>query len=430
MIKLTNILPESKTKISRLHLLIIVLFLALFAFPLYPLKVTNVILMLVSALTLIAFIIKPFPIGKIVIRNLVFILPFLPFLVEFCISASNNTARFELEQKLFFFTAPLIIPILLQLTGFRNFRLALLIFAFSVSALIIYSIIALSINGILFSSTAYENGAYLLRLNFEKISGLHPTYYSLFAISSACFFYQASFFVKRLARSSCFILAIMLFISVLFLAARIAFITGAIFLFLLIIDSKLAWQRKLILAFSAFAFLVIACVVVPSLKNRFSEIVSWKTDQTGNADSFSQRTIILDCSLKVFSENIIWGTGSRNSQQQLNSCYCSKGWTSGGEQCFNSHDQYLSMGIKYGLVMLLVFITCLFIVFRKIFVLPEGKYFGLAIILFFLSESLLERQMGVYFFGLISLLLYNMNYSKNLAESLKQTVPTPNSAII
>jgi O-antigen ligase len=209
----------------------------------------------------------------------------------------------------------------------------------------------------------------------------------------------------------------MLFISVLFLAARIAFITGAIFLFLLIIDSKFTWQRKLILTFSAFAFLVIACIMVPSLKNRFSEIVSWKTDQTSNADSFSQRTIILDCSMKVFSENLLWGTGSRNSQQQLNNCYCSKGWTAGGEQRFNSHNQYLSIGIKYGLVMLLVFILCLLIIFRKIFVLPEGKYFGFAIILFFLSESILERQMGVYFFGLISLLLYNICYSKNFAES-------------
>jgi hypothetical protein len=221
----------------------------------------------------------------------------------------------------------------------------------------------------------------------------------------------------------------MLFISVLFLAARIAFITGAIFLFLLVIDSKLAWQRKLILTFSAFALLSIVCFVVPSLKNRFSEIVSWKTDQTSNADSFSQRTIILDCSLKVFSENMLWGTGSRNFQQQLNNCYCSKGWTAGGVQAFNSHNQYLSIGIKYGLLIMLVFITCLFIVFRKIFVLPEGKYFGLAIILFFLSESILERQMGVYFFGLISLLLYNICYSKNITESLEQTVFIPYSAI-
>lgn len=421
MIKLTNILPESNTKISRLHLLIIILFLALFAFPLYPLKVTNMILMLASVLTLIAFFIKPFPIGKIIIRNLVFILPFLPYLFEFCISGFNPTARFEFETKLFFFTAPFFIPVLLQLTGFRNFKLALLIFALSVSVLTLYSIVALLLNGVLFSATSYENGAYLLRFNFERISGLHPTYYSIFALSSACFFFQASFGLKRFFQFCCYILAILLFISVLFLAARIAFITGAIFLFIWIINFKLLWWKKLTLTFSAFALIVLVCFVVPSLKNRLSEIVSWKTDQTSYTDSFSQRTIILDCSLRVFSENILWGTGSRNSQQQLNNCYCSDGWQAGSVQNFNPHNQYLSIGIKYGLVMMLVFITCLFIIFRKIFYLPEGKYFGLAIILFFLSESMLERQMGGYFFGLISLLLYNICYSKTLVDTVHKT---------
>jgi len=46
-------------------------FVALFAFPLYPLKVTNVLFMCFAALTLINYFRRPFPVGKLFLMNLV-----------------------------------------------------------------------------------------------------------------------------------------------------------------------------------------------------------------------------------------------------------------------------------------------------------------------------------------------------------------------
>jgi len=112
------------------------------------------------------------------------------------------------------------------------------------------------------------------------------------------------------------------------------------------------------------------------------------------------------------------GTGSENFQQKLNDCYTVKGWHEGASQNFNPHNQYLLLGINYGIMELIFFGICLFLIFRNIYTFPEGKYFMVAIIFFFFTESILERQMGVYFFGLISLLLYNVNLESNFLLNL------------
>jgi O-antigen ligase len=416
MTKFTSILQEGNKKTNRLHLLLSLLFLALCCFPLFPFKITNIILILLSALTLMAYIFKPVPLGKTILRNLVFILPFTPYLVEYCIFGFNHAAHFEFEKKIFFFTAPFFIPLFIQITGFKNYKIALLTFALSVSALSIYSLINLLIHGIPFFADAYINGAFLLRENFEQVSGLHPTYYSIFALTSACYLFFASASAKGWARYTSIALALLLIIIVLFLAVRIAFITGVIFLFIWILNSKRARLKKTIFTLSALVLITIISFSVPSLKNRLGEFVSWRTGQNSDVTTVTQRTTILECSLKLFSKNFLFGTGSRNSQQDLNDIYKSEGWSRGAEQSFNPHNQYLSIGINYGLLMLLIFITCLFIIFRKIVEIPEGKYFALAVLLFFLSESMIERQMGVYFFGLIALLLFNTNQDYKIID--------------
>ncbi len=416
MIKLTNILPVNNNKVNRLHLLTTAFFLALFTFPVLPLKVTNILLMSLAAFTLFSFFLKPFPVGKLILRNLVFVIPFLPYLVELCISGFNPAARFEFEKKILFFTAPLIIPLFMKVTGFKNYRLAFLIFSFSVVALTIYTFSLVFIKGIPFADTAYENGAFIFRDSFEKFSGLHPTYFSIFALTSACFLCFASDSRSTAFRVSCYVLAALLFVAVLLVAVRIAFITAAVFLLVWIIKSKLSLKGKFSMGVSVVAVMLLLSVCLPSLKNRFSEIGSSATTGSLDENTVSQRMMILHCSLQVFSDNIWTGTGSRHFQEKLNDCYNSQGWTMSTQRNFNPHNQFLSEGVNYGIFALLVFLACLFIIFRRVFRMDEGLYFSIAIILFFLSESMLERQMGVYFFGLIAILIYNLQISNGHAS--------------
>ncbi len=417
MIKLNNILPLNNNKINRLHLLATVLFLALFAFPLFSMHLTNVILMALSALTLVSLLIKPISIKKPILWNLVFVLPFIPYLVELLITGFNPVVRFEFEKKLFFFTAIFIIPVFIEITGFKNYKLALLIFSLSVLMLCLYSFTALFFKGIPFSASSYENGSYILRHNFEKFSGLHSTYYSVFALSSAWFLSYSLFEGKKTLRVACKIMSAILLISVLYLAVRIAFFTLGVFILVSIIESRNAIWRKLLMVLAAIALMGTVSFVVPSLKNRLSEFLTLEVGPTNNDNTIFQRTMIIDSSMKIFSENFWAGTGSEHFQKELNNCYSLNKWKEGAVLNFNPHNQYLSIGINYGIFILILFVACLFVIFRKLFKLPEGKYFCIAIVFFFLTESMLERQMGVYFFGLIAVLLYNIQPFESVSSS-------------
>jgi len=112
------------------------------------------------------------------------VIPFIPYLVELCVSGFDPVARFEFEKKLLFFTAPFIIALFIKMSGMKGFLVHFTVFTFSVTALFLYTLAVMLFKGIPLTEAAYENGAYILRSNFEVISGLHPTYYSLFAVFS------------------------------------------------------------------------------------------------------------------------------------------------------------------------------------------------------------------------------------------------------
>jgi O-antigen ligase len=413
MIRLKNIFPE-KGRLQGLHTALTVLFLALFAFPVFPLKVTNILLILIAAGSLLAYFSKPFSLRRPALRNLIFVIPFIPYLIEFVISGFDKTAHFEFEKKLFFFTAPFFIPLCMQVLDFKNYRLPLRIFAFSVTVLTLFSFVVMLFEGTVFLAAAYENGAYLLRRSFETISGIHPTYYSLFALFAACILIEYAASLQRSLRILVIISVVLLFVFVIFIAVRIAVITGFAFLAIWMIKSKLNFNKKIIFVLGGLVTMTALVFLIPSVRNRFSEILSWKNETAIKGNTISQRVMIINCSAKVFGKNFLVGTGSRYFQEKLNKCYAAAECSNCDKQSFNPHNQYLSIGINYGIFFMIFFLIFLFMIFRKALKVPVGIYFTVAVILFFFSESMLERQMGVYFFGLMALLFYNLEDSETV----------------
>ncbi len=408
MIKLSDILPEQNKAHYRLHLITTLLFLALFVFPLLPLKVANLILMAFSAMTLLCYLLQPKPLGKILLLNLVFVLPFLPYLIEYGISGFDTVAQFEFEKKLFFFTAPLFIPLFIKLTGFKNYKAALLLFSASIVLLSIFSIGCLCFEGIPFNYASYENGAYILRNHFEKITAQHPSYFSLMAMCAAAFIGYSNVRNNNIWRIIKYCCIGLLLLMILFLAAKIAMVSCAAFLIIWLIQRKWTMLKKVVAGFGIISILLVLILCIPSLKQRFNEVGAWASQEPKAGNTIEQRDMIIDCSINVFLDHWLTGTGNRYSQPALNECYQSKGFIIDSQSSFNAHNQYLSMGINYGIVGLLLFLGCLVLIFRKVFKFPVGIYFGIAVLIFLMSESMLERQMGVYTVGLIALLLFNM----------------------
>jgi O-antigen ligase len=405
MTLLTGISASKNPKIHALFQANGLVFLALFAFPLYPMHAANALLMLFCALSLASYLVKPFPLSKILLRQLVFILPFLPYLIELIASGFAPIARFEFEKKLFFFTAVLFIPLFIHATGFKAYKHALLIFVGTVTGLMLYGISVLLAQGIPFNEAAYANGSFMLRHTFEQATGIHSTYFALFALASAAFLYART----GKWRLPSLITAGLLTAFTLYLAVRIAFVAFITLTLYAIITYPTHVRRKIVLVGVALIIMVGVAFLMPSLRNRLAEFSGFTPETIEHSNTISQRVAISTCSWNVFTENLLTGTGSRCFQCCLNKCYTSRNWPEGAAQNFNPHNQFLSFGVSYGIGGLLLFAVCLFIIFYRIRHVAEGRYFSLIILLFFLTESLLERSMGVYFFGLLGLMLYNMN---------------------
>jgi hypothetical protein len=149
------------------------------------------------------------------------------------------------------------------------------------------------------------------------------------------------------------------------------------------------------------------------LRSRGEEVRNYFYSTSVNQNTINQRELIFDCNLKVVANNFWTGTGARNSQKALDFCYYSHSMGNIGNDKYNSHDQFFTLLINYGIIELILFLTMLIVLLYYTKGFNFGLIFILSSILIMLSESILERQMGTYFFVLFSLLFLSFN-KKNM----------------
>jgi len=155
------------------------------------------------------------------------------------------------------------------------------------------------------------------------------------------------------------------------------------------------------LIISALVLLFVLSITIPSIKNRLNEFVSWHNNKTETGNTIAERYTIFNCALKVFHDNIWLGTGSSNFQQSLNDCYKSKGWNEEHSRISTLIINFLSIGICYGLPWLIGFLACLLLSSEKYWKYKDCIFYVLPLLMFFCSESLLERQDGSIFLRIL-----------------------------
>ncbi|MBK6986491.1 MAG: hypothetical protein IPH32_17950, partial [Bacteroidetes bacterium] len=137
------------------------LFVALFSFPVMPIKCINVFFIGFMVLTLFFFL-KEKPKWQFSDFKFygLFILPFIPYLVEFIMFHDDKIIQFELEKKALFFGAPFVFYISSILKSKLELRNAINCFISSVSILSIVSFLYLLFSGNLISISSFQNGAF------------------------------------------------------------------------------------------------------------------------------------------------------------------------------------------------------------------------------------------------------------------------------
>ena len=384
-----------------------VVFLCLFAFPVIPIKLINGFFICFMTLTLF-FYIKEKPKFNFSAFKLyaLFILPVIPYLIEFLLYRNNQVIRFEFEKKLLFFVAPIIFYLSTCLNSKLEIKHAVNCFIGSVAILSFITVLNLLFLGNVFSEATYQNGAFEFRKSFEELSGQHPIYYGLYSTTASLwiiyYFDKYSKYLKFVLGTSLFF---MLLLNVLIASKMplMILILGLIWIAYKKIDSK----RNLAFIYtSSLVLIIVTSLIIPSLRNRLLEIPNYFYNQNPN-NTIIERSIIFKCSKSIFIEDFLTGIGARNTQGLIDYCYIWIKFYKGLNTHFNSHNQYLTLGINYGIGVIVLFVGLLIMLYRKLKNFPIGFIYLCSSVLIMCTESILERQMGIYyflFFGLLFLL--------------------------
>jgi preprotein translocase subunit SecG len=265
------------------------------------------------------------------------------------------------------------------------------------------------------SISSYQNGAFELRKSFEELAGQHPIYYGLFSTTASLW---VLFFFNKYSKNLQWLLGISVFFMILLnllIAAKMPLLILVIGL-LWVAYKKISDRNKLALVYVLFfGIIFIAIMFIPSLNNRLGEVTDFFVNATAN-NTVLERFVVFNCSKMVFAQDFYLGIGSRNAQNLLDFCYVYFKFYKGYSIHLNSHNQYLTFGISYGIGIMSLFIGILLVLFQRFRKNPLGVIFWFCSVAIMFTESILERQMGIYyflFFGLLFLLPFQSKYTTN-----------------
>ncbi len=349
----------------------------------------------------------------------------LLFLIFFCLhiigvfySSNKDSALFDIQIKLPMLILPLIF-IFLPKSFLTKDKLWL--YALSIIAGLIITIFYCFSFGIV---RAVSNSLPLLpEIIYTKLSAnFHPSYLSLFAATGLVLMYKIplnnifpNFNKSGLIKS---ILIVLISIFLIMLNSRTGFILMVISYLWILIDMFFVRKRK-VLAISTALIVSLSLLLVLNtniLSQRYNNAIN-NIGQTNNIEpemsSMSQRNFIYSNSLNLISENIVFGVGTGDVKSTFENLYERENIHF--HSYLNAHNQYLQTTIALGLIGLLIFLSLFF--FPMIKMIKEKEFFLLTIFLLigfsFLFESMLERNMGTYFFALIYVLSNSYLYKED-----------------
>lgn len=194
-------------------------------------------------------------------------------------------------------------------------------------------------------------------------------------------------------------------------------------LFWIIIKNKKYWLGLAGMGI-LIAVALLAVLTVPGLKNRFentkTDINKYKTGQDLNHYSISMRLEALKTSWNLYKKSPVLGVGAGDLESEMKAQYRLQQSTLLEENMKQPHNQFLqeltTTGLPGFLLLLFIFIFPLFSRHLK-----ENLLFFVFLLVCFTAfqvESVIERQVGIAFFGLFYLVLPFFRNVENKQEDL------------
>lgn len=251
-----------------------------------------------------------------------------------------------------------------------------------------------------------------LNYNFVGNLDLHPAYIGLFIVLALYYTLFSNLVSKKLKG----IIVLILFIFLFQLVARNAIILALIFFTYFLITLK---KKTPIIIYSiSIVVIVLSILFHPSnyLRNKFFNLENTETTVVN-----SNRFVRLKASYEVFKEAPILGVGPGKDNILRKESYLRMNDMVAYNNNYNSHNQFMEFLSTYGLFGFLIFCTVIIFVVLKIAKSDNKKLFLLIFAFAFscLTESVIERSMGIKYFGLIlGIIWWHLLYFKNESNIL------------
>ncbi|MDA8591367.1 O-antigen ligase family protein [Flavobacteriaceae bacterium] len=193
-------------------------------------------------------------------------------------------------------------------------------------------------------------------------------------------------------------ISLILIVLFLFFLSRKGVIIAAVFSTLFLFKEKFLKNGILLALFTALLIFII-----PSTRKRMYSLFNQESYVEKNeTNSTNNRINIYKCAIKKIKEKPFLGYGINDDKKALYNCYKENLYYL-NENKFNTHNQYLSVLMKSGIIGLIIFMFMLVYNLRMA-VITNDRLFLVLLIYFtaiMMFENILERQNGVMIFSFI-----------------------------
>jgi O-antigen ligase len=240
----------------------------------------------------------------------------------------------------------------------------------------------------------------VMRVDTGKWS-IHPIYLSMHCSIAILF----GFYILRGTLSKikiALVLAMMLILFLfLFLYAKKGPMLALVAVFTLFILFQKRSKLIRVYVFAIIGFIALT-LLIPRTREKFMEMQHIEVLKEGKVTSTNIRYTIYNVAQELIGESLITGYGVGDYNNKLDEKYKSLGDDILVRGSFNSHNQYFSLLLIGGIVVLVAFLIMMGL--NLVFAIRFNNQLLILVLIFYgiamLTENILEREGGVIFFGL------------------------------
>lgn len=393
-----------RIKFEKLFIFSIALLLLTLPMPKYNLSTQALILLVISWFGVNSFQKKK----ELFVKNLkiIILLSSIFLVMLFGMIYTENLAGGieQLKDKLPF----LLLPILIATSPST-----LLSNKYSFIKIFSLSVILMAVFGLLKSLYLYYTGMgnYFVYDKLSFILNKHTTYYSLYCVIAISYFLYDLLFIKKTPRIISVLSVLFLLFFIYLLSVRIA-IVALIIIAIYFIKIKITNRsNKVFLSLLVILSLVSTLIFSSNYVERFESIKN-NPDKIAENNEFNTRIIHWKSALQTVSGiDYFIGKGTGDGKKNLYKQYKKNGFLIGYEKKYNVHNQYLEFLLSNGLIAILAYISILLI--TLVYSIRVNDIFGILVVLLFvvysLTESILERQSGIFIVAILCNILFFSN---------------------